>query len=70
VLDWYHLRRRRTLHPALQHAQGELGTDYVTATYITLKNLLWFGELDLTLECLDPLRGRLRAAQARDAITN
>jgi hypothetical protein len=66
VLDWYHLRR--ALHQALQHAQGELGADYVAAGYMTLKDLLWFGEVDLTLERLDRLRCRLEGKPARKAL--
>lgn len=36
---------------------------------MTLKDLLWFGEVDLVAERLDRLRGRLAGGQARDAIT-
>jgi hypothetical protein len=68
VLDWFHLRRE--LHRALRGAAAELGDDYIAAVRMTLKDLLWFGEVDLALERLSRLRGRLAGAQARDAITN
>ena len=66
VLSWFHLRR--ALHRALRLAIAELGNDYVAATYMTLKDLLWFGEVDLALERLKRLRGCLAGAQARDAL--
>lgn len=66
VLDWFHLRRN--LYRALKAARTELDPDYLAACYMTLKDLLWFGEIDLLLERLDRLRGRLQGAQARDAL--
>jgi hypothetical protein len=67
VLDWFHLRRE--LRQALLVASTELSKDYLIAKYVTLKDLLWFGEVDLVLERLDRLRGMLAGAHARDAIT-
>lgn len=37
---------------------------------MTLKDLFWFGEIDLALERLDRLRGQLCNGSARDAITD
>jgi hypothetical protein len=68
VLDWFHLRRQ--LRRTLQVAATELSKDYLIAKYITLKDLLWFGEVDLALERLDRLRGMLASGPARDAITS
>jgi hypothetical protein len=68
VLDWFHLRRN--LRRALQGYAAEHGSDRMAAAYMTLKDLFWFGELELALERLDRLRGQLRGGQARDAITN
>lgn len=67
VLDWFHLRR--ALHHALQTTVSELGEDYICAKYMTRKDVLWYGEVDLALERLDRLRGRLASAPARDALT-
>jgi hypothetical protein len=67
LLDWFHLRRE--LYRALRGAAAELGDDYEAAARMTLKDLLWFGELDLALVRLDRLRGRLAGRLARDAIT-
>jgi hypothetical protein len=66
VLDWFHLRRE--LKRALRAVAAELGDDYAAAQYMTLKDLLWFGEVDLALERLDRLRGRLASASGRDAL--
>jgi hypothetical protein len=68
VLDWFHLRRN--LYRALKPARTDLDMDYLAACYMTLKDLLWFGEVDLALQRLDRLRGQLRTGQARDAITD
>lgn len=68
VLDWFHLRRN--LQRALRGYRAEWGADRAATVYMTLKDLLWFGEIDLALERLDRLRGQLREAQARDAITD
>jgi hypothetical protein len=68
VLDWFHLRRN--LRRALQGYASEHGPDRMAVAYLTLKDLFWFGELDLALERLDRLRGQLRGAPARDAITD
>ncbi len=35
---------------------------------MTLKDWLWYGEVDLALERLDRLRGRLASGPARDAL--
>ncbi len=66
VLDWFHLRRE--LSRALRGVAAELGDDYEAAKRMTLKDLLWFGEVDLALERLERLRGQLAGAKARDAI--
>jgi hypothetical protein len=68
VLDWFHLQR--ALADALQPAQAELGTDYVAAKSMALRDLLWFGEVDLALHRLGKLRGHLQGGKARDAITD
>ena len=68
VLDWFHLRRN--LYRALQGYAHEVGPDYMAVAYMTLKDLFWFGEVDLALQRLERLRGQLRGAQARDAITD
>jgi len=68
VLDWFHLRRN--LRRALQGYEAELGSDLTAVAYMTLKDLLWFGEIGLAFERLDRLRGQLRSASARDAITD
>jgi len=68
VLDWFHLRRN--LRRALQGYETEHGRDLAAVAYMTLKDLLWFGEIDLALERLNRLRGQLRSAAARDAITD
>ncbi|GAB4444414.1 MAG: hypothetical protein Kow00120_14080 [Anaerolineae bacterium] len=68
VLDWFHLGR--AVHAALQPATVELGADYVAAVRMTLRDLLWFGEVALALNRLDRLRGQLAHADARDAITD
>lgn len=68
ILDWFHLRRN--LRRALQGYEAEHGPDLTAAAYMTLKDLFWFGEVDLALERLERLRGRLRGGQARDAITD
>jgi hypothetical protein len=68
VLDWFHLRRN--LYRALRPARAELDNDYLAACYMTFKDLLWFGEIDLVIERLTRLRGRLRLAKSRDAITD
>ena len=57
MLDWFHLRR--ALYLALRGAAVELDDDYVAAAHMTFKNLLWYGEIDLALERLSRLRGRL-----------
>lgn len=67
VLDWFHLRRN--LRQALRGYEAEHGPDQTAAAYMTLKDLLWFGEVDLALDRLDRLRGQVRAGQARDALT-
>ena len=66
VLDWFHLQRE--LRRALRGAAAELGHDYVAAAHMTLRDLLWFGEVDLALEHLDRLRGKLAGGDARDAL--
>jgi hypothetical protein len=66
VLDWFHLRR--ALDRSLRPATAELDPDYIAALRITLRDLLWYGAIDLALERLDRLRGQLVGAQARDAI--
>lgn len=66
VLDWFHLQRE--LKRALRGVAAELGEDYQAAVRMTLRDLLWFGEVDLALERLARLRGRLATADARDAI--
>jgi hypothetical protein len=66
VLDWFHLRRN--LHQALRGYETEHGPDLATVAYMTLKDLLWFGEVDLALDRLDRLRGQLREGRARDAL--
>ncbi len=66
VLDWFHLRRN--LRQVLRGYEAEHGPDQTAAAYMTLKDLLWFGEVDLALDRLDRLRGQLRGGQARDAI--
>lgn len=68
VLDWFHLRR--ALYRALRGAAMELGEDYVAAVYMTFKDLLWHGEIELVLERLSKLRGHLAGGQARDALTD
>jgi len=68
VLDWFHLQRE--LYRALRGAAAELGDDYIAAVRMTLRDLLWFGEVDLALERLSRLRGQLAGAQARDALTD
>jgi hypothetical protein len=68
VLDWFHLRRN--LRRALQGYEVEQGPDLTAVAYMTLKDLLWFGEIDLAFERLDRLRGQLHSASARDAITD
>jgi hypothetical protein len=67
VLDWFHLRRN--LYRALKPARTDLDMDYLAACYMTLKDLLWFGEVDPALDRLNRLRGQLCSAAARDAIT-
>jgi hypothetical protein len=66
ILDWFHLRRE--LRRALRRAAAELGSDYMAVVHMTLRDLLWFGEVDLALERLDRLRGRLAGGDARDAL--
>jgi hypothetical protein len=68
VLDWFHLCR--ALYQALRGVASELGDDYEAAVRMTLKDLLWFGEVDWVIERLDRLRGKLAGGQARDAITD
>lgn len=65
VLDWFHLKRE--LRRVLRRAAAELDDDYIAAQYMTLKDLLWFGEVDLALQRLDRLRGKLAGADVRDA---
>jgi hypothetical protein len=68
VLDWFHLRR--ALYRALRGVASELGDDYEAVVRMTLKDLLWFGEVDWVIERLDSLRGKLAGGLARDAITD
>jgi len=68
VLDWFHLRRN--LYRALRGYRAERGEDLAAAAYMTLKDLFWFGEVDLALDRLDRLRGQLCGAKARDDITD
>jgi hypothetical protein len=68
VLDWFHLQRE--LYRALRGVAAELGDEIEAAARMTLRDLLWFGEVDLALERLDKLRGQLASAQARDALTD
>jgi hypothetical protein len=68
VLDWFHLRRN--LYKALRGYRAERGEDLAAVAYMTLKDLFWFGEIDLALERLDRLRGQLYGAKARDDITD
>jgi hypothetical protein len=67
VLDWFHLRRE--LYRALRGVAAELGADYEATKRITLKDLLWFGEVQWAVEYLEKLRGRLSRPESRDAIT-
>lgn len=68
VLDWFHLRRE--VYRSLQTAIPELDPDYILDKYRFFRDLLWFGEVDLVIERLDRLRGRLVGPQARDALTS
>lgn len=68
VLDWFHLRRN--LVRALRPARAELDSDYLAVCYMTLKDLLWFGEIELVIKRLERLRGMLHLATSRDAITD
>lgn len=68
VLDWFHLGRE--IRKAFRPAKAELGPDYVAACRLTLRDLLWFGEVDWALERLIRWRGRLKSAEARDALTD
>jgi hypothetical protein len=68
VLDWFHLQR--ALYRALQKAAPEIGEDVTFAARMTLRDLLWFGEIDLALKRLDRLRSHLRSRQARDALSD
>jgi hypothetical protein len=67
VLDWFHLGR--AVNAALRPAQVELGPDSSAAQRLTLRDLLWFGEVDLALDRLSKLRGKLKGGSPRDAIT-
>jgi hypothetical protein len=68
VLDWLHLRRN--LYRALRGFAAEHGDDLAAAAYMTLRDLLWFGEVDRALDYLSWLRGQLAGGQARDAISD
>jgi hypothetical protein len=68
VLDWFHLGR--AVNDALRPAKADLGADYIAAQRLTLRDLLWFGEVDLALDRLGKLRGKLKGGGARDAITD
>lgn len=68
VLDWFHLGRE--IRRAFRPAKTELGPDYVAACRLTLRDLLWSGAVDWALERLARWRGRLKGAEARDALTN
>lgn len=68
VLDWFHLGRevRRALRPAA----AELDADYLAAFRMTIRDWLWFGDIDLVLDRLAKLRSRLVSSHARQAITS
>lgn len=68
VLDWFHLRR--AVQRALRPATAELDPDYLAAFRLTIDDWLWYGEVDLALDRLGKLRGKLARAPARDAITD
>jgi hypothetical protein len=68
VLDWLHLRRN--LYRALRGFAAEHSDDLASAAYMTLRDLLWFGEVDHALAYLGRLRGQLAGGQARDAISD
>jgi len=68
VLDWFHLGRE--IRKAFRPAKTELGPDYVAACRMTLRDLLWWGEVDWALERLARWRGRLAGAEARDALSD
>lgn len=68
VLDWYHLRR--ALYLALRPACTGIDPDYVAVVRMTLRDLLWHGEIDFVLDRLERLRGMLAGAKARDALTD
>ncbi len=68
VLDWFHLGRE--IRKAFRLAKAELGPDYVAVCRITLRDLLWYGDVDWALDRLARWRGRLKGAEAREALTD